>query len=49
MGVVEGQMGFVAASYAAAGLGIVGLVAWVALGHRARVREIERLERELGQ
>ena len=48
MGVVEGQMGFVIASYAAAGIGIGGLVLWVVLGHRARAREIERLERELG-
>ena len=47
MGIVEGQMGFVALSYAAAALGIGGLTLWVALGHRARRREIERLEREL--
>ena len=48
MGVVEGQMGFVVASYAAAAIGMGGLVLWVALGHRRRRREIERLERELG-
>lgn len=40
-------MGFVVASYAAAGVGMGGLIAWVALGHRSRRREIERLEREL--
>ena len=47
MGVVEGQMGFVVASYAAAGIGIGGLALWVLLGHRARTREIARLEAEL--
>ena len=47
MGVVEGQMGFVVASYAAAALGIGGLVLWVWLGHRAARRELDRLEGEL--
>ena len=47
MGIVEGQMGFVVASYAAALVGIGGLVAWVWLGHRAARRELDRLEREL--
>ena len=42
-------MGFVVASYAVAALGVGGLVLWVGLGHRARRRELERLERELGR
>ena len=48
MGVVEGQMGFVVASYAATGLAIGGLIAWVWVGHRLARRELRRLEAELG-
>ena len=47
MGVVEGQLGTVVAAYLATGLGVGGLVAWVALGHRARRREIADLERAI--
>ena len=48
MGVVEGQMGFVVASYAAALAGIGGLILWVWIGHRLARRELSRLEAEMG-
>ena len=41
---IEGQIGFVVASYIAAGVAILGLVAWVGLGHRARLRQLTHLE-----
>ena len=42
---IEGQIGYVVASYAAAGATILLLTAWVGLGHRARLRDLARLER----
>lgn len=49
MGMVEGQIGFVVASYAAAIAGIGGLVLWVWIGHRLARRRLARLEAELGE
>ena len=45
---IEGQLGFVVASYLAAGATIFGLVAWVGVGHRLRLRRLAKLERDLG-
>ena len=36
---------FVTAAYAAAGIGIAGLIAWVSLDGRARQAEMRELER----
>ena len=43
---IEGQLGFVVASYAATGLVILGLVAWVGVAHRLRLRRIRQLEQD---
>ena len=42
-------MGFVVASYAAALGGVGGLILWVWLGHRGARRELDRLERDVGE
>ena len=44
---IEGQIGYVVASYLAAGAGIAALVAWVGLGHRVRLRQLRRFEEQL--
>ena len=45
MGFVEGHLGTVLVAYGVTALGVGGLVAWVAIGHALRRREIARLER----
>ena len=44
MGFVEGHLGTVVAAYAATGLGIGALIAWVVIGHARARRDLARLD-----